>query len=79
VTPDEAAALRELAGGGSITPELAAVVLCCPVCRGPVRAIAKPWRFKCLECRVTWHSTDIGELQHAVRRRVAAALADAEG
>jgi hypothetical protein len=77
VTPEETAAVQGLTAGGPMTPEQAAVVLCCWCCRGPVRALPKPWRFRCAGCAITIKPDDIGSLQAAVRRRVAAALAAA--
>lgn len=76
MTPEETAALGGLLAEGSCMSDgEAAVVMCCPVCRGPVRAMPKAWYFRCAGgCAFTFKSTDIGMLQGAIRRRVAAAL-----
>jgi hypothetical protein len=55
-----------------VTPNDAATVLCCPLCRGPVRARPKPWRFACDDCALTWRPDDIGSLQRSIMRRVLA-------
>ena len=74
MNPDEAAALRALAEGGQMTPEAAAVVLCCMICRGPLHPTSKPYYFRCTACCITTKPTDVGSLIHAVRKRVEAAL-----
>jgi hypothetical protein len=75
VNLEEAAAVQALLDGGSMTPEAAAVVLSCWVCHGELHPMAKPYQFRCFSCSITIKPTDIGSLQAAIRKRVAAALA----
>lgn len=65
-----AAAVRGLLDGGTITPELAAQVICCPVCLGPVVPQNKPWTFRCYACSYNWNPKDAGDFKQAVKKRV---------
>jgi hypothetical protein len=64
-----------------ITPRDLEPVLCCWLCRGPLRAKpSRPWWYRCGACEMTIRPANTGELLAAVSRWVAMApVSPAEG
>ncbi len=62
-----------------LTEEQAARAMGCPVCGGELRATSKPWRFRCVPCRIVLRFEDIGTIEAAILAQIDARTAQAVG